>query len=133
MKQRLAGRSQAGFSLLEVLVAFAIMAMALALLYRSMGGSASATQRIERQQLAGILAQSVLEMREHLDPLGWNESGTSAGMRWRVSSQLLAGSGDAGVTLHQVQLQITWDDVPGVYELITLKPQRQLVPGEVRP
>src|SRR5665811_235075 len=79
---------QRGFSLLELLVAFAIMAMSLGLLYRVAGGSARHVSDVVQQQQAAWLAESLLASRSSVRADGWNEQGESAGFKWQVRSSL---------------------------------------------
>ena len=123
-----------GLSLLELLVAFAIMAMSLALIYRSLGGSARQSGDLALQEQAVMLAQSVLALRESVTAQGWNESGESPPFRWNVSSQPYptGASGAQVVPLHQIDLTISWADGSRQrqLQLQTLLPQRNLLPGE---
>lgn len=128
-------KRQGGFSLLELLVAFAIMAMSLGLLYRMAGGSARNTTDIEHQQHAVWLAESVLAGRNSVRADGWNEDGESADFKWQVRSAPYASGvqGPQVIPLHQIHLQITWTggSRPGQLELTTLLPERPARPGEV--
>lgn len=137
---------QAGLSLLELLVAFAIMALSVGLLYRSMGSSARTAGDLVAQQRATLVAESVLALRDSVGPDGWNESGVSADLRWQVSSRLHTSHAplELGVApptpvermpLYDIQLVVSWGDGARSHQLevATLLPQRKPLPGEAKP
>ena len=76
-------KRQSGFTLLELLVAFSIMALSLGMLYRASGSSASNVADAERYQRAIVLAESLLAATESVGPAGWNGVGDSAGFHWQ--------------------------------------------------
>ncbi len=126
---------QRGFSLLELLVAFAIMAMSLGLLYRVAGGSARHVADAVQHQQAVWLAESLLASRSSVRATGWNEDGESAGFKWQARSQPYnSGVNNAqAAKLHEIRLSISWSagSRPGQLEVITLLPERKPKPGEV--
>lgn len=140
-------RGQRGLSLLELLVAFAIMAMSIGLLYRSMGGSARSVADMAQQQQAAMVAESVLATRDAVTAEGWNETGSSAGFKWVVASQpfhsplpLPQDSANPPqpadrVPLHEIRLSVFWGDGsrPRQLDITTLLPQRKPFPGEAQP
>ena len=123
---------QGGFSLLELLVAFVIMALALGMLYRATGSSARAVGVAERHQKASLVAESVLSMRDSVGPEGWNEVGESGGFAWQVSSAPYPSSNEGANVpkLHEIAIAVRWQDgtSPKNLDLQTLMPERAAVP-----
>ena len=122
---------QRGFSLLEVLVAFSIMAIALAMLYRASGGSMRSIAHVEHNQRAVMLVESLLAANDNLGEGGWNESGESGGLGWQVQSQRYATPASAAfpdaVPLYEVVITVSWRDgqTPRQIAVKTLRPQRK--------
>ncbi|MBY0454912.1 MAG: general secretion pathway protein GspI [Burkholderiaceae bacterium] len=122
-------------SLLELLVAFAIMAIALGMLYKAIGSSARTVGETESYQRAVLLAESLLAARDAVPAEGWKESGQSAGFDWQASSQPYSTpaskANPAAPQLHAVDLVVSWHERDAVrrIELHTLRPQRNLPSG----
>lgn len=122
---------QRGFSLLEVLVAFVLLAMALALILQIFSTGVAASGRTAAHGRAVTLATSLLA-RLDAEPVLREEqrSGSNDGMRWRMAIQPapepLAGSGQTGgdgAKLYRIRLQIRWqrDGGGGEVTLQTLR------------
>lgn len=122
-------RRQRGLTLLELLVAFAIMAISLSMLYRVMGASARSAGDVERYQLAVVLAQSLLSMRDAVPEEGWHQRGETAGYQWSIDSAPY-DTGLSGPTipvLHEISFSIVWmeGNRQRRFEMTTLRPQRK--------
>lgn len=124
---------QGGFSLLELLVAFVIMAFSLAMLYQASGSTVRSLGDTEKYLRATVLAQSLLNSRDSVPESGWNESGRSADFGWRVTSAPFptAIASPKAPPLQEIRIGIDWTDRrgPRQFEMSTLLPQAKPAPG----
>ncbi len=126
---------QVGFSLLELLVAFAIMAMSIGMIYRAMGSSVHSVAAVSLQQQAVAIAEGLLNTRDSVTEQGWQESGVTDAFTWQVVSDLVSStpSSPQSLPLHHVSVVVSWTDGISTRQVVlqTFLPQRQPMPGEV--
>jgi general secretion pathway protein I len=122
--KRAAVRSR-GFTLLEVVVALAIMSIALGVLYRALGGGVRTVGDLSAYSRAVALGESVLQMRDAVSAEGWNESGQWEAFRWSVASAPYEPAAGSAVALHRVQVDVFWADGARErsFSLVSLRPQ----------
>jgi general secretion pathway protein I len=125
----LSSSSGRGFTLIEVLVAFAIMALTLAALLQVFTTGLRSVDLADRHLMATMLARSVLDDVGSEIPLvaGEQSAEIEQGYRWTVRIQ--PASAIAPVTdiewtamLYEVQVEVAWNDRP----VTTLKTLRLL-------
>lgn len=106
------GASAAGFTLIEVVVALAIMALSLGVLYESFGWSLRRTATLERRQEAWLTAQSLLaELRaQRTLSIGTADGEAQGGLRWtsRISARPAAIDPANSLQPFDVTIEVSW-------------------------
>jgi general secretion pathway protein I len=81
-------RHARGFTLIEVVVAFAILALALGALYEVFGGSLKRSGVSRQRELAALRAESLLsEFRGSGGALPKERRGTDGGFEWTITAK----------------------------------------------
>lgn len=113
-----------GFTLIEVLVAFALVVLILGAALRLVSGGLNDSDAAERHTLAVLVAESRIAEIGATAPLepGITEGGAPGGYRWRREIRRLDGpTDDDPLPLYAVTVDVAWDNGPGV-RLATLRP-----------
>jgi general secretion pathway protein I len=115
-----------GFTLLEVLVALVIVALALVVMFRAGGGGLVAANTASRYGEAVQRAQSHLAAVGHDVALlqGESEGDDGGGFRWRLrispiaSRQAVSGGSASATTLFDIDVAISWRSASGERSVI---------------
>ncbi len=111
---------QQGFSLLEILVAFSILALSLGALMQIFSGATRNADLARDQSRATALAQSLLASTHSEPVLTASENGgtTDDGLRWRIEVVPFEETGDMGappaiamavpLDLWQIKARVAW-------------------------
>ena len=123
-----APKAQRGFSLLETLVAFLILALVMSVIYESAGTNVRATISDERRTYALLLAQSVLDNYKEIPPGGLEKYGRlENGYAWHLSATARSPQDleaeSLSWPLYDVRVRITWGEPPREEQITTVLPQ----------
>lgn len=109
---------QRGFSLLEVIAAIAVLAIAFAALMQVAGSSMSLTARANERTQAALRARSLLDGAFVMEPLreGGSEGRIDDTYRWRMNVSRYQVPGDrppsngavAAASLYRIDLDVMW-------------------------
>lgn len=117
-------KAEAGFTLIETLVALTILAVSLTSLFQSQGiglrTAAAAAEYAKARTLAeSLLAETAVQWRGGAS----RKSGSEGGFAWSINVERAPGMPSADKTkwgLHQIRISVTWPDGRSVV-LETLK------------
>lgn len=121
-------RRQSGFSLLEMMVAISILALALGSLYQAASGATRNVRTSERYAYGVELARSLLADNSVVPENGTAKTGkTAGGYDWRVETRQinLARSGMGSAKFHEIEVGVAWFDGPKRREVVL----NSVVPG----
>lgn len=113
-------RFQRGLSLLEMVVAMAILGISLGVLYQAVGGASRIVQTSERYAYAVTIAESLLADNAVVPDVGLALSGETGGdYRWSVDAKPVSSDDDLQpVQLMAIRIEVVWGDAKiGRYEL----------------
>lgn len=105
---------QIGFSLLEMVVAVAILGISLGMLYQAAGGATRSISTTEDYAYAVTMAQSLLANYSVVPPEGVSVSQTTDdGYRWQVVSRPIESAGGRELGIQYIDVWVRWGDVNG--------------------
>lgn len=113
--------TQKGFSLIEMMVAFAIVSISLGLIYRSIGSSVRTVSDMAMRQQAALLAKSLLSLHDDAPAEGIAQSGQNGVFNWSITSTIYPQkksdvivsnvsnvSNNSVANLHEISILIEW-------------------------
>ena len=110
------GAKAAGFTLIEVLVALAVLAITAGFAFRAISGAVVLSERGGREQTALVIAQGLIDRVGHDLPLreGEDSGRTADGFRWQVRQSPYAGSAAPAALPYArglvVDVTVSWTD-----------------------
>lgn len=110
-----AAKREAGFSLIEAMVALAVIAAMAALLFAAIDANALFARNLARRREAVLLAQSLLaQATVSGGPAQVADTGATDALRWRISRIARGGGGarDSGLPLYEIRIVVA-DRVTG--------------------
>jgi len=127
--KRRAGGREAGFSLIEMIVAMLILSISMGLLYQASAGATRNVRIDERYGYAILMAQSLIAGYPWLPAGGVRQGGDVEDYRWQLVSEPYQGVDiPEGIDLYRLEARVSWDggDSPRQVVLVTVVPVSQV-------
>lgn len=119
-----------GISLLEILVALAIMAISVVIIYRAIAGVIIAAQAIKDNGKVQIIATSLLDRYQYIGEKGINESSFDGDFNWEAWSEpFFFAQENEKITLYTLKIKINNNKKVWIFE--TLRPSFSEINKEV--
>ena len=100
---------QMGFSLLEMVVAVAILGISLGMLYQAAGGATRSISTAEDYAYAVTMAESLLANYSVIPPEGVNVSDTiEGGYHWHVTTRPVLNAEGDEIPLQYIDVRVRW-------------------------
>jgi general secretion pathway protein I len=116
-------RGEHGFTLMETLVAFVILSLAMVALFRAVSDTAAGFGKIERHAAALEIAQSLLEAAGADQALAArNEAGTAVAFRWQrhIRPYRPPDGRSTSPAAFWVTVEVAWPERGGAIEVVQL-------------
>jgi general secretion pathway protein I len=97
-----------GFTLLEMMVALAILVVSMGLLFKLIGTDLERTREASRQTEAAALLQSLLARSEVSPQTGTSTGAFADGFSWKLAVQPYGGEGPRAVDAVSIAATISW-------------------------
>ena len=117
-------KKESGFTLLEILVAFIILAFSMTAIYQSAGNSVRAIITDEQRTYAWLLAESVMNSYQGVPPGGFEKEGKlENGYRWNISAEKKTDSNPGIWPLYDVSVTVSWGGSGAAVHLYSIIPE----------
>ncbi len=100
-------RGEQGFTLIEVIVAFAIFALSIGAIFEVLSDAVHTSEHVRERNLAWLTAQSLLsELRVEQTPWPYEQRGVSRQLRWRIEVQPYPLEVDKSISWSAYQVEV---------------------------
>lgn len=106
-----------GFTLLELLVAVAILSMSLGLIYRATGASLRQAQQMAQTDTALTLLHGLILEADRVPTTPWLQQGASGAYTWQIAATPSGQAPANGLDLAPVRFVIRWQHQGQMREL----------------
>jgi type II secretion system protein I len=97
---------EAGFTLVEAVVALAIVSAITGAFYQLLSSNLAVRQTLADRRMALLVAQSALDLAEVVGPTGAGGSGSAAGYRWKAVALPSPEANSPALRVEQIEVTV---------------------------